>query len=81
MLEKLSNYVVSVFKNIPVKYRFIALVVMGFISALSFMHLNSFWADKHHANGWLWVTGILFGVVVLLIVKWGLDEMKRIEKR
>jgi hypothetical protein len=80
MLETLANYVVSLFKKIPVNYRFIALAVMAFLSAISFMQIDSFFADRHHINWLFWTVGIFFGAVVLLIVKWGLDEMKRIRK-
>jgi hypothetical protein len=75
MLDILVHY----FKKIPVKFRFLALVAMAFISALCFMNIGSAGADKHHLNGLLWAVGIVLGLVVIGIVAWGLNEMKRLD--
>jgi hypothetical protein len=75
----MSKFIVSLFKYIPVKYRWMSVVVMAFLSMLSFFHINSLWADQHHLNGWLLAFGILMGGVAVIVIKWALDEQKHLD--
>lgn len=57
----------SLFRKIPVSLRFPAFALGAFVSAISFMQINSYWADTHHANGVWWASGIVFGLWTIAI--------------
>lgn len=62
------SFIESIFRKfVPVQFRFPAFALGAFISVLSFMQINSAWADKHHANGLWWALGIVFGLWTIAI--------------
>jgi hypothetical protein len=54
-------------KNWGTEKWFIFMTVFAFASVISFFQINSYWADKHHFNGffgWLGL-GIVFGLIAI----------------
>lgn len=76
-MNTILNFIESKFRLIPVKYRFMAWVALAFISAISFMNIDSYGADKLGANWLLWVLGIVTGVAVLALAYVGIRENKK----
>lgn len=76
-MNKILSFIAKYFTLIPVQYRFIAWVVLAFSSFIAFANIDSYTADKVGANGWLWVYGILSGLLTLAIAKIALDENKQ----
>lgn len=63
------DFIEKLFIKIPVGMRFMVWVGLAFLAALSFVHIDSVFADKHHINWLLWVLGlILSGIVVCIFI-------------
>lgn len=75
-MQTFQNFVVGLFKMIPVSFRFVAFVLMAFLAVLSFFHVGSYYADQHHLNWLFWLAGIVLSILVVTIVKAGLEENK-----
>jgi hypothetical protein len=74
------NFIETQFRKIPVKYRWPVIVVIAFIAAWSFVHIDSYSADKHHLNGFYWITGIVSTVIVAFVFYVAATEENQIEQ-
>jgi hypothetical protein len=72
MLKLLSK----VFTKIPVKLRWPAFVILAFASFGSFITVDSAWADKHHANTFCIVLGVVLALIVVGIAVLANNENK-----
>lgn len=60
-------------KNLSTKVWWAITVVLAFASAISFMQINSAWADEHHFNGFFGWVGI--GIITGLGAIYGLSKV------
>jgi Na+/H+ antiporter NhaB len=73
------NFIKNIFSKLPVALRWPMFVVLAFTSFISFVNVNSAFADAHHANGILIAVGIVLALVVVAIFAAAAQEEKQIE--
>jgi uncharacterized membrane protein YphA (DoxX/SURF4 family) len=76
MLSKLE----TLFRKIPVKFRWAAFVLIAFASFGSFITSTSYYADRTHTNTLFTVLGIVLALITLGIFKIANDESKQDRK-
>jgi hypothetical protein len=59
------------------RLRFLVWAAMAFVCAISFMNIDSYWADKAGLNWLLWVVGIVLALIVSAIAAIGFGENKK----
>jgi hypothetical protein len=76
-MKKILSFIYAQFTKIPVKYRFIAYVVLAFSSFLSFISIDSAWADSWNINGLFIGYSIVSALLVAAITYIAITENKQ----